>query len=284
MREATLSLLGLYNYDSTVLDLLSLPEALERNTVIKNLLAETAELEILYPNPVVLKNLIGVWSLKEMPVWQKLYDSTIFEYNPIENYDRHEEETTSGTGSRTHSGTDTHTDTLTEGGTQGQSGTHSSTEGGTQGETSNYSMQQGGADTVRGTKESLHKVAGFDTPVGASTTLVEQSSDEETASTTTNYGRTENGNGSNTTTFGKTVSGTDGSTTTFGKTENRTGSLQHGEAINDQNSGTRNLYVHGNIGTVTAQDMIKQEREIAEFNIIDYIIHSFIERFCLLVY
>ena len=255
MREATLSLLGLYNYDSTVLDLLQIPEALDRNNLISNLLAETAELEILYSNPTVMKNLIGIWSLKELPVWQKLYNTTTLEYNPIENYDRHEQESTTGTGSRTHSGTDTHTDTLTEGGTQGDS--------------NSYTMRQGGTDTVTGTRDTLHKVAGFDTPVGSST-LVEQSQDTETATTETEYGRTETGSGSN--------------TTTFGKTESRTGSMQHGEAINDQNSGNRTLYVHGNIGTVTAQDMLLQEREVDEFNIVDYIIRSFMQRFCILVY
>lgn len=228
MREATVSLLGMHNYDPSVLDLLVIPEELDRSTLINNLLAETAELEILYSNPTVLKNLIGVWSLKELPVWQKLYNTTTLEYNPIENYDRHEEETTAGTGSRTHSGTDTHNDTLTEGGT----------------------------DTVDGTRTSLHKVAGFNTPVGATSALVEQSEDTDTARTETDYGRT----------------------------ETRAGSYQHGEAINDQNSGTRTLNVHGNIGVMSSQDMIKQEREIDEFNIVDYIIRSFMQRFCILVY
>lgn len=255
MREASVSLLGMHNYDPTVLDLLVIPEELDRSNLINNLLAETAELEILYSNPTVLKNLIGVWSLKELPVWQKLYNTTTLEYNPIENYDRHEQESTTGTGSRTHSGTDTHTDTLTEGGTQGNSST--------------YSMRQGGTDTVTGERDTLHKVAGFNTPVGSST-LVEQSEDIETASTTTNYGRTETGSGSD--------------TTTFGKTESRTGSMQHGEAISDQNSGNRTLYVHGNVGVMSSQDMIKQEREVDEFNIVDYIIRSFMQRFCILVY
>lgn len=40
----------------------------------------------------------------------------------------------------------------------------------------------------------------------------------------------------------------------------------------------------GNIGVTTTQSMIQQEREIAEFSIINYITLSFKERFCLLVY
>ena len=40
----------------------------------------------------------------------------------------------------------------------------------------------------------------------------------------------------------------------------------------------------GNIGVTATQDLIKKEREIANFSIIDYITESFKERFCLLVY
>lgn len=40
----------------------------------------------------------------------------------------------------------------------------------------------------------------------------------------------------------------------------------------------------GNIGVTTTQKMIQEQRDIAIFNIIDYIALSFKERFCLLVY
>ena len=40
----------------------------------------------------------------------------------------------------------------------------------------------------------------------------------------------------------------------------------------------------GNIGVTATQDLIKKEREIADFSIIEYITQSFKERFCLLVY
>lgn len=40
----------------------------------------------------------------------------------------------------------------------------------------------------------------------------------------------------------------------------------------------------GNIGVTTTQEMIKQEREIAQFNTIDYITNSFKKRFCVMVY
>lgn len=40
----------------------------------------------------------------------------------------------------------------------------------------------------------------------------------------------------------------------------------------------------GNIGVTATQDLIKKEREIADFSIIEFITQSFKERFCLLIY
>lgn len=91
--RATLDLLGMYNYDPTVLDLLVIPEAIDRQTLIDNLLMETAETEILYTNVGFLKMAIGSWSKKNLPVWEELYKTTQYEYNPIWNKDGTVEET-----------------------------------------------------------------------------------------------------------------------------------------------------------------------------------------------
>ena len=54
----------------------------------------------------------------------------------------------------------------------------------------------------------------------------------------------------------------------------------------DEESGsdTRSIRRTGNIGVTSSQELIKQEREIASFNVTDYIVRSFKNRFCLLVY
>ena len=107
-REATLSILGLYNYDSTIFDFLVLPEGIEKQTCIDNIISRFAELEILYPNPVIMKNLIGVWSKSCQYEWNKLYNTMMLDYDPITNYDRTENRTlqSSGTGSSKDSGSD----------------------------------------------------------------------------------------------------------------------------------------------------------------------------------
>ena len=108
MRSDTLSILGLYNYDNTVFDLLTLPEGLDKTILVKSICAELADMELLYPNPEVMKDLIGVWSTGCQYEWAKLLESMNFEYNPIDNYDRTETRTltSQGTGSGTDGGSD----------------------------------------------------------------------------------------------------------------------------------------------------------------------------------
>lgn len=88
---ATMSLLGLYNWDSTILDGLIVPAGVEREVVINNLLRECAELEVLYPQPEAMKFFVGEWSKERLPVWTRLESTLHYDYNPINNYDRHEE-------------------------------------------------------------------------------------------------------------------------------------------------------------------------------------------------
>ena len=96
----TLSLWGIYQENQSVLDELHYPEGMDEETLKSNLLLETAELEILYSDPAFLKYSIGVWSAKELPTWQRLYNASELEYNPIENYDRKEDWTGSENNSR----------------------------------------------------------------------------------------------------------------------------------------------------------------------------------------
>ena len=92
----TLSLLGLYKYNEKLFDGLKVPERVDRETLVNNLLAETAELEILYPDSEFMARMIAVWSEKELPVWEKLENTLHYDYDPISNYDRHEESANRG--------------------------------------------------------------------------------------------------------------------------------------------------------------------------------------------
>ena len=89
----TLSLPGLYQYNDQLFDGLRLPGGVNKDTFIDNLLAETAEFEILYPDPEFMANMIAIWSAKELPVWEKLEKTLHYKYDPLSNYDRNEETT-----------------------------------------------------------------------------------------------------------------------------------------------------------------------------------------------
>ena len=305
-RAANLSPLGLYNWDQTVFDLMQIPEALDKPTLIDNLLAETAELEVLYPNPIVFKNLVGVWSAKQIDIWNRLYATTQYDYNPIENYNRYETGSDSGTGRTTHSGTDTTTETTTHGGTDGRTEAittggkdtldMSRREGGTETEATTHNLTTGGSDSVTGSDTKGHWIAGFDSQPISTTDdgLVKQTRDQDDATTTTQYGKTEQGTANKTTTFGKTETNKD--ETAYGKTENvqetktygetigKTGGLTHGEQVATTNEGEHELHAHGNIGVTTTQKLIREQRDIDLFNVYDIIIEDFKMRFCILVY
>ena len=86
-KRATMSILGLYFQDPNLFSGMVYPDELDRDVLIDSILAECAELEIIYPDPEYMKNLITLWSKKELYNWRKLYETTQFVYNPIWNVD-----------------------------------------------------------------------------------------------------------------------------------------------------------------------------------------------------
>ena len=101
---AMLTIMGMYDYDNTIFDSLTLPEGLNKATAIDEIVLECAELECLYPSVPFLKRAVGIWSATMQSSFSRVWSAMNLEYNPIENYDRQEDETTTGT--RQHSGQD----------------------------------------------------------------------------------------------------------------------------------------------------------------------------------
>lgn len=109
--NATISILGLYNYDNTIFDGLDAPSDLDKQTLIDYIMMECANLELLYPDFPIMKRLITSWAGARAHSWERFYQSTVQNYNMIHNYDRYEE--WSDTSSRTTSGTSSSTDSTT---------------------------------------------------------------------------------------------------------------------------------------------------------------------------
>lgn len=158
--RATISVWGLQAFDGHVLDDFHIPERLNRDIFIQNLMMETVELEVIYPDPAILRGAIDIWSARRLPIWEKLVDTTEYEYNPIWNYDRTESEQNSRTGSS--SGTTRNTGTVTD-----------------DGETTN-------AGTTTEAKTHLHDVAGFNSSTTEADTAADRDRDNSTITASAN--------------------------------------------------------------------------------------------------
>lgn len=106
MAFASLSILGLYEWNTDIFANLTLPTGIDRDILIPELVTECSDFPLLYPDYDFMKMLIGVWSSKELKIWTDMLRSENFQYNPIENYDRTEEITREVSGSSESSGSD----------------------------------------------------------------------------------------------------------------------------------------------------------------------------------
>lgn len=193
------NLLSLYQYDSTVLENLLLPDAVDRQTLVENLLVETAELGLVYWDLPFLRARIGSWSRKRLSVWNELEKTLHYEYNPIHNYDRKEDRELGSEDNRKIGST-----------------SHSNSSG------NNIEMKNG--------YNSGEQVQAGEDIITSEQDMTQNSTDDNT----------------------------------------------HGEK--------ETLYARGNIGVMSTQDLIKQQREIVQFSIYDYIIQDFKVEFCVMVY
>lgn len=270
-RGTRLSVLGLYNYDSGLFDEMVFPSGFtedEKQTVVGNILVECAELETLFPDPSAAKAVIGLWSKLNLSVWQRIFTASNLEYNPIENYNRTEIETVTDEHSDTHSGNDVNRSTgtdlrqLSSSNTQTHSGTDAN------------SISSTVTETNSGTDTQTNKISGYD-----SGTLV----DHDQGLTQHGHVVTTGTSGSNSTTHGHVIgdSGSGSDSMTYGKTD----TLTHGEKIEHDGEVTKESHITGNIGVTTSQQMLEQEIEVsAKLNVMQMIVDSFKNRFCILVY
>lgn len=90
MATAKLTLIGLYNYDSTLFDGLQLPDYFDKQTLVNTILLAGGEFGALYPNPTFMKTAIKLWSDKNQRYFEKMAELMQAEYEPLENYYRKE--------------------------------------------------------------------------------------------------------------------------------------------------------------------------------------------------
>lgn len=88
--QISVSILGLYSLDESIFDNMEIPDGLDKDVLIAEILAECSDFTLLYPDGDFMKMMLGMWSKKEKLVWEAMQKSVELEYNPIENFDRYE--------------------------------------------------------------------------------------------------------------------------------------------------------------------------------------------------
>lgn len=150
---ATLSMLGLYQINKNLFDDILLPAGIEgeRETIKNILLLNSAELEVLYPDPDTMRAALGLYSHERINSWNKLYDTTVLKYNPIWNKD----------------GTVTETEKINSGGTR-------STRGHENGSTQSTGISETSQSTSNSNTNN-HFVYGYNESTGAQDSRSEDS-------------------------------------------------------------------------------------------------------------
>lgn len=252
-------IIALYKWDNTIFDNLKLPDSVDKSLFINTLFHRCGHTALDHPDPEYMKFFIGVWSDLNLPIWKKLEATLNLEYNPIHNYDRTEEEHTAGESNRDIT---VNTDTTT---TRKETGTGSSDQ------TSTFHDDTETQDTVE-----------VDTSGNVELTVSAENSDVYQPDNNTSNLEHKKTQGTKNVTADQTTDDT--SSYSNQVNHNDTENLQ-GKTDNDEtHSDFRTMRAYGNIGVTTTQEMIKQEREIVQFNLCEYIVESFKHEFCLYVY
>ena len=287
MATLNMSIIGLYDWcvsrgEPDLFQSLTVPDSIEKTVLVNNILMQAAPFEVLISDPDILRQMIGIWSAAHLDMWERWAEAweRAAEFNPLENFDRYEEdhEAHSGTDqqnntqTRNLAGTDNRTVNLTDEETRDL--TNQRTDNLTDQETRNLTD----TETKNLTRE--HKVSAFD-----SSAYSPKDQDTDTGTDTqTHTGtdtQTHTGTVTDTGTGTDTIdhTGTDNRATSDTGTVQDQGSTIHGHKID------RTAHYHGNIGvTSLAQLLESYDAAVEKWDLVAKITQDFIKEFCIMVY
>lgn len=116
-----ITLYGMMQYDETLFDDIVLPEGLNKELLIAEIISKSGDLFPYYQVPPILKRNISYWFIRRRYDFEQMYKALTAKYNPIENYDRYEVASRNYTNSgkdntsRTYKNENSSTDTTTLG-------------------------------------------------------------------------------------------------------------------------------------------------------------------------
>jgi len=272
-----ITLNGWLQYDPTIFDGVILPEDYDRDALLAEIMSRSGELYTYHQVPYVLKENIRLWFSRNFLNFDRMMAALMAEYNPIENYDRHEDWTRTpnltdeakhtGSDSTEASGTD-----LTE-----ASGTDTDTLSGNDTTTRGYNNYNE-SSTRTGDDTTERTVSAFDsgTYQPADKTVETFGSVKDSKDITGSYDDSTDYGKVDTMDYGRKDE------TTYGRKDETT----FNSTMTDRHTGTEKYIsrIHGNIGVTTSQQMIQSELELRKFDIYEEIAARFEHEFLVQVY
>lgn len=156
MLQPRMTLCGMYQYDPTLFDGVTLPEGMDKTLMVNQIIRQSGDLFPYYQVPPEVKTAITEWFTRRKDNFSKLWQGFTSDYNPIENYDRHEDstETPDITHTLTNSGQDASTNSAD---VQGYNGTEYVPNSRT---TSSGTSSTNGTDKESGTRTYTSRIHG----------------------------------------------------------------------------------------------------------------------------
>lgn len=251
MALAKITIIGFNNYlsnlDDDLFKYLSVPDGIDKETLINNILLRGAEFEVLYSDPYFMQNMIGVWSNKWRRTMQRWINALSIEYNPLENYDRIENWADSA-----------------------------SRKANTTANKNNVAHSVNADETTRN-ENAVAQDMSISTGNGETTntrSAYESSNYQPHDKSTSETGGTNTSNG---------VTSAKGTTENKGTSSNI--NSENASSNDTQTSnGIHSGRTHGNIGVTTSQQMLEAELKISKWNIYEEITDLFLKEFCIYLY
>lgn len=236
-----LTLNSMYVYEPRLFESIVIPSGTDKDTLISTILDYCGENESRYNNPKKLKTMIETFFRMYKYKYERLWLSTQQEYEMLENYDRKESSIEKYTGVSGRTSTENNAGT-------NETETEVSTSSDSTREVSEKVSQSSDKNS---NEETTNKVSAYNTP---SFSNKDQS--------TTN--KDENGNvQSDTTSSEKVHDSSSVLNTTRGSSTGKKNARD--DETRDSTKGFE-MRAHGNIGVTSSQDMLRQERDIADFS------------------
>lgn len=265
----------LNHHEKSLFDLFTLPEDIDRDTCIDNIMLECGELETLYSEPEFMRAAIGTWSKKHYRTFEKWAEALKIEYAPLENYDRIEDWWDHSKKDNDNTRTLDHQDKRT---LDTQNKRTLDTENKRTLDTEDKETRDiSDKTTYDKTTGTVNEVSAFDS---SSYQPADQSTMDEDGTVTVDGTGTDTFTHTGTDTMNNT--GTDTLDNTGTDTVDYSGTIKDegGETVQSSHGGR----IHGNIGVTSSQELLLSELDVARFNIINQITNLFLTELCICVY